>query len=95
METQSQRDILNRSSGLQSDAKYNKQYQMVMSCAPASPLKCGSPFSWHQTLNQSVDAPLVAGAFPFQGDRRAFTRVNGTGSAGSGAWCAPQTSDQS
>jgi hypothetical protein len=40
-------------------------------------LECGSPLAWHQSLTQSVDELLVAGAFPFQTDPQAFTRVNG------------------
>lgn len=37
------------------------------------------PIAWAQFLNQSVDDTPVAGAFPFQADPQAFTRVNGAG----------------
>jgi hypothetical protein len=79
METQSQRDILNRSGGLQFDAKHNQQYHAVVVHAPSQTPPCALPFAWAQLLNQSVDDPPVAGGFPFQTDPQAFTRVNGAG----------------
>jgi hypothetical protein len=85
METQSQRDILNRSSGLQSDAKHILQYHLVALHARSRTPPCALPITWAQALNQLVDLRLAFGAFGFQGDRRAFTRVNGEGGGGGGA----------
>jgi hypothetical protein len=71
METQFRRDILNRSGGLQSDAKHNQQYHMVVLYAP-SPTPLGAlPSAWAHSLNQLHDELLVDSSLPgHDGGRR-------------------------